>query len=97
MDNEKVTQPSFYPSDLFVQKFGKEELDKKLKYLSDNLSRPTKTVKLTTCESGDREIINIGENEWCSGYSIPSFMWMRLKSLEEINEDLTSEFIEYKG
>lgn len=37
-------------------------------------------VKLTTCESGDWQILEINGVEWSSGHSIPEHDWLFLLS-----------------
>ena len=37
-----------------------------------------KFVKLTTCESGDWQILEINGQEFFSGHNIPSYNWLEL-------------------
>lgn len=39
-----------------------------------------KHVKLTTCESGDWEILEVNGKEWASGHSISVHDWLGLLS-----------------
>ena len=37
-------------------------------------------IKLTTCESGDWQILEVNGTEWASGHSIAEYDWLELLS-----------------